>query len=82
MTRDAQCQWHSGIDNGIDRLGDIGREDLRSGNFLISPMCSKPYFTKWTFLREDDLGVEHVRMGEIFYLQGVIFSPVKSQTKM
>lgn len=59
MTRDAQCQWHSGVDYGIDRLGDIGGEDLWSGNFLITPMCSKPYFPEWTFLREDNLGVEH-----------------------
>ena len=45
--------------NGIDRSGNVRREDLRTTQFLVTPMSSKPYFAEGALFGENNLGIKH-----------------------
>jgi len=65
MSRDTQCEGNGGVDDGIDRVGNVGGENLWTAEFLVAPVSGEPYFTEGTLFGQDDLGVKHALVGDL-----------------
>mmetsp|Transcript_1291 Transcript_1291/g.2071 ORF Transcript_1291/g.2071 Transcript_1291/m.2071 type:complete len:103 (-) Transcript_1291:56-364(-) len=59
MPRDTQCERNGGVDDGIDRVGNVGGENLGTAEFLVAPVSGEPYFAEGPLFGQDDLGVKH-----------------------
>ena len=56
---DSQGQRDGGVDDGVDRVGDVGGEDLRPPQLLVAPVRGQPHLAQRALLGQDDLRVEH-----------------------
>ena len=60
MTGHTEGQGDGGVDDGLDGGVNIGGEDGRTAELLVTPVGRQPHLTQRALLGEDNLRVEHL----------------------